>query len=58
MSLGFRVGALRGPELEGEVKIVADKKVTPKPAARSTAARSTGAATRVTKVSLKKKKKR
>jgi hypothetical protein len=38
--------------------IVADKKVTPKPAARSTAARSTGAATRVTKISLKKKKKK
>ena len=52
------MGALRGPELEGEVKIVADKKVTPKPAAKAEAEKSTGAATRVTKVSLKKKKKR
>ena len=46
---GVRV-ALRGQELEGEVNQVAEKKITPKKATKSTAKRSSGeAATRVTK---------
>jgi hypothetical protein len=42
--------ALRGQELEREVNQVAEKKITPKKATKSTAKRSSGeAATRVTK---------
>jgi len=43
---------------EGEVNGMADKKVTPKAATKPAPKQSTGAATRVTKVALKKKKKK
>jgi hypothetical protein len=45
-------------DLFGEVNGVADKKVTPKAATKTASKKSTGAATRVTKVAQKKMKKK
>ena len=50
--------ALRGREREGEVNQVAEKKITPKKATKSTAKKSSGeAATRVTKRKAKRLRK-